>query len=331
MQRDLDNQLLSHLRGIAGKGGVLSYRKYIEEVLFAPELGYYRRDVERVGRKEETDFYTAESLGSVFGELVKGAVQKILGEEECRKSEFIEIGAEGVGGLMKGLDFPFAGYKTIRVGQEIKIPKNAVVFANELLDAQAFHRLIYQNGKWWELGVRVDGNGLREEVLSQVTLEVEEILDSLPTDVQERYRLDLPLGAESLLKRIVEEDWNGMILLFDYGFLWEDLMHNYPEGTGRAYYKHKQYSDLLINVGRQDITCHVCWDRLSKILQENGFQRPYLQKQESFFVHHAINVIEGIINKRNGKYIDVDRMTLNELLHPAHMGHKFQVLWAIRG
>lgn len=328
-----NTQLLNRLRKIADSKDVISYKDYIQEVLFAPEIGYYTRLAERVGRNEKTDFYTAESLGNIFGELVVGAARKILGDEECSKAQFIEIGAEPNRGIIQNIKERksiFAGDKVIRVGEEIRISHNAIVFGNELLDAQAFHRLIYINGKWNELGVRIDKKGLREELMPELSTEVKKVINELPNESQEGYILDLPLGAENLLKKIVEQDWTGMIVLFDYGFLWEDLIHNHPEGTARAYYKHKQHNDLLSHVGEQDITCHLCWDRLSKILEENGFQKPQLQRQESFFVHHAKEVVEKIICKVSKEELNYDKQTLLELIHPTHMGHKFQVLWAKR-
>ncbi len=332
LQND-DIDLVTHLRQIAGKTGILSYRRFIHEVLYAPNLGYYRKDVTRVGRNENADFYTAESLGKVFRELVIAAVQNIMGKENCRNFTFVEIGAEREKGFEKegthDRNGSFLAFKTVHVGDDIKIEKKAIVFANELLDAQAFHRLIYTKGRWCELGVRVE-NEFTEEILSELSSEVEEIIEDLPKESDEGYRLDLPLGAESLLKKIIEQDWSGLIVLFDYGLLWEDLIHNHPQSTGRAYYKHKQLSDLLKNIGRQDITCHVCWDRLGKILEEYGFQKPKLQRQESFFVHHASSVIEKISEKASGQRLNYERQTLHELLHPAHMGHKFQVLWSKR-
>lgn len=87
--------LLRHLRECAGEEGLLTYRRFIHEVLFAPKMGYYTRDCTRVGRKEETDFYTAESLGSVFRELALAAVKEILGSEDSKDFIFLEIGAEG--------------------------------------------------------------------------------------------------------------------------------------------------------------------------------------------------------------------------------------------
>ncbi len=334
--------LVDHLKSVAGPDGLISYKTFIKEVLFAPKMGYYMKERSRVGRNSETDFYTAESLGLVFKKLVIAAIKKLLGDEDCGQFTFVEIGAEPGKGFFEKDDIghhPFQDTKIIRSGQKIEIPPKSIVFANELLDAQPFHRLFYKNGRWKELGVRiVDKNGiLSEEFLPELSNEVKERLDDLPNEVDEGYQLDLPLESEKLLESIVTQDWQGLIILFDYGLSWEDLIYNHPQGTARAYYKHKQHNDLLANVGNQDITCHICWDPLIKILKNYHFIKPILQRQESFFVHNANLVIEEIINIKMDKPVtgmrmgfNSDKQTLQELIHPGHMGHKFQVLWGRR-
>lgn len=335
-------RLINHLRSIAGDSGLISYKTFINEVLFAPEMGYYTKERRRVGRGPETDFYTAESLGPVFRKLVLAAIKKLLGDEDCGQYIFVEIGAEPGAGLLGEGDvrhYGFQDVKVIRPGEAIEIPSKAVLFANELLDAQPFHRLVFKNGHWRELGVRIGSHSdaLSEDFLPELSSGVKERLEKadLSDDVDEGYQLDLPLGAEGLLESITRQDWNGLIILFDYGFSWEDLIHNHPQGTARAYYKHKQHNDLLANISNQDITCHICWDPLTDILKTHRFKDITLQRQESFFVHNASAAIEEIINTKPGKSdmrteFNYDKQTLQELIYPGHMGHKFQVLWARR-
>lgn len=328
----LSLDLLAHLKELAGHSGILSYKKFISEVLFDPQMGYYMQDRQRIGRQEGTDFYTAESLGSVFRKLLLASIINILEQPDCNDLLFIEIGVERNQGIFNEEDHPFAQVITIPVGQSLQIPKdkkNTVIFANELLDAQPFNRLIYKNGQWRELGVRIDDNGLSEELLPELSPEVHAILGKLPKNSIEGYSLDLPLEAENLLLKIVKQDWKGLLILFDYGLCWPDLISHYPQGTARAYYRHKQHNDLLINLGQQDITCHICWDTLRTILKNHGFLNPNLERQESFFVHYAYSAIEEIVAEAQDKF-NADKQTLQELLHPAHMGHKFQVLWGKR-
>ena len=71
--------------------GPISYCEFIDKVLYTKKYGYYTSERKRVGRGVQGDFYTAESLGSVFAELVVSSVQAIIGESLARESCFIEI------------------------------------------------------------------------------------------------------------------------------------------------------------------------------------------------------------------------------------------------
>lgn len=323
--------MLDHLKSVADKSQLLSYKTFIQEVLYAPKIGYYTQERKRVGRNPTTDFYTAESLGPVFQKLILASIQTLLKNQPLNQFTFVEIGAEPHQSLFQNSDHPFLNTLTLRPHQSLEIPPKSIVFANELLDAQPFHRLIYQNNQWHELGVQIHPNNtLSETTLPTLSPEVKNIANQLPQNAPENYQLDLPLEAENLLKKIASQNWQGLLLLFDYGFLWEDLIHNHPQGTARAYHNHKQLNNLLANPGNQDITCHICWDRLIPILKQHHFSHPTLQKQESFFIHHAPSAIEEIIQPKEKNKFNHPKQTLQEIIHPAHMGHKFQVLWGLR-
>lgn len=59
--------------------GVISFARFMELALYAPEVGYYERAPARLGRGG--DFYTSVSVGSLFGELL--AWQFALWAEEA--------------------------------------------------------------------------------------------------------------------------------------------------------------------------------------------------------------------------------------------------------
>ena len=69
----------------ACSNGPISYRDYTDLVLYADGCGYYKRDQQRVGRNKNTDFYTAESLGQVFSQLVTTAACDLLGKDIAAK------------------------------------------------------------------------------------------------------------------------------------------------------------------------------------------------------------------------------------------------------
>ena len=156
-------------------------------------------------------------------------------------------------------------------------------------------------------------------------------LPELPANPPAGYVLDDPSGARALIQRIAEAPWSGLFVAFDYGLDRTTLHEARPEGTGRTYRNHQKGSQLLEHPGSTDITHHICWDDLSECLQAHGFEAVKLWAQESFFVHLGTETISEIIQSAAQKSVNRDLQTLKELLHPDHMGRKFQVLTAFRG
>lgn len=310
----------------------LSYRDFIEIALYTENLGYYRKDRARVGRSPERDFYTAESLGRVFSQLVVDACIHLIGPEQVAASSFVEIGAEPGYSLIDKLTepAPFESTRTIRLGEPIQASGPVVLFANEWLDALPFHRLCFHQGKWRERGIRaLDKGQLEETLLEEASEAVQKNLHLLPPTAAEGYQLDWPLDAENALGDLIAQDWNGLLLLLDYGKTWKALLEDCPSGTARCYRQHVQTNDLMETPGEKDITCDLCWDSLVRQLQAADCKDVTLESQESFFVRRAANAAQAIV--RNAAVgFDTDRQTLMELIHPAHMGQRFQALWAIR-
>lgn len=322
--------MIARLKEVSGSERVIRYSEYIKEVLYAPGLGYYAKDQLRVGRNRHADFYTNQSLGTLFGKLVAASAASLLGLARCSEYTFVEIGAEPAHGIFLDKESIFKDYKAIRLGDSWDIPARSILFANELFDAQPFHRLRFEGGDWVELGVKIHANGeITEEALAVLTPDINEYYEKLPKDVPEGYQVDYPYHANCLLKELVRLDWEGLLLIFDYGSRWDALAYDYPKGTARTYSRHKIGGNLLENPGEQDITCNICWDDFSTILREHGFNKVALETQEAFFVHHGTEVIEAIVSRGSGD-LDRERQTLKELIHPSLMGDKFQVLWGIR-
>lgn len=323
------------LRASANADGIVNFADFSRQALFHPQEGYYARAKKRVGLTPEADFYTASSVGPIFGKLVAEAAAHLLAPDSAADTALVEIGAEPGAGVFEALHgdaLPaFASVLTLPLGHRWQWPQKAVVFANELLDAQPFHRLQLLDGRWREWGVRCDANGHLSEVLLDSLSEpvATGLAGQLPRNLPEGWRLDISLEAETLLSRLLEGGWQGAFLLFDYGKDWQELLTTSPAGTARAYRNHQLSTDLLAHPGEQDLTCHVCWDRLERIAATHGFatQRPH--RQESFFMRHASRTIARVIEQAPAAF-DPERQALMSLLHPAHLGSKFQVLCGTR-
>ena len=92
---------------------------------------------------------------------------------------------------------------------------------------------------------------------------------------------------------------------------------------------HGKGNDVLETPGACDITGDVCWTPLMEQMQAAELQSVTLESQESFLVQRAQRAAEAIVSGSAGVFSS-ERQTLMELIHPANMGQRFQVLWGLR-
>ena len=307
------------------RDGLVSFARLVEAALYAPGLGYYSSDRVRVGKAAGTDFTTAAALGPMFGQLIAGAAKSLAGD--LNLYALVEVGAEPGQTHYADVASQFAELRTFRFGSTPEFPARSILVANELLDAQPFHRFLFQGGVWRELGVRVDGVRLTVEPLGDYSKSLAaEFARSLPLS-EEGWIIDAPLAAEELLAKLLSGSWSGAVILLDYGKTVAQCLESSPAGTARAYRSHELSGAILEGLGSQDLTCHVLWDRVEPVLVAAGFRNVRLDRQEAFFVKYAGGEMERIA--RTGDQEATGR--LRALTHPAHFGAKFQVLHGIRG
>lgn len=303
----------------------IGFEDFTRQALFAPGRGYYTRgNARRVGIAAGTDFYTAVSVGSVFAPLVCAAAKNLLGgNADLSEFTFVEIGSEDEKSPVAAeAEKHFGAVKTIRFGDKIEIPEKALVFANELFDAQPFARLLTDGGRWRELGVTRGNDGeLREITLDGFSNKRLENFAGTLDVPEDGWHLDISLEAEALVKTICSGNWCGAAIFPDYGKTVADCLAAFPAGTARAYFKHTQSNDLLARPGEQDLTCHVMWERLEAAARSRGAREILTLRQEAFFMRFAREEVLKIAARGNDA-----RAKLTELIHPAKMGHAFQVL-----
>ena len=316
-------QLLEILRA----KGRMSFAEFMRTALYEPELGYYARPARRVGRDAGADFATAESLGQVYAELAVAGTASVAGKLVEEGAVFVEMGAEpGSECAARHASPPFASALTVSLSDVLPEGKPLVLFSNELFDAQPFYRIVRLGGVWRECGVEIVGDRAVEVLLDKPSAQAEIFLPRLPQDAPEGYRADLPLDAMALLLQLAM-NWDiAAIVAFDYGLDWDDIVLRRPKGTARAYRAQRISEDLLAEPGLQDLTCHIAWDYMEKILRKAGFSSVVTESQESFFMHRAFPAIERILARGD----PVECGKLRELIHPMRMGSAFQVLSAVR-
>jgi SAM-dependent MidA family methyltransferase len=317
--------MLAALRLRARGMASLGFADFMDVALYDPLLGYYRKDSPRIGYGAGTDFLTAMTSSPIFGRLVVAACARLLGPGDLSDFEFVEIGAERGAGILDGVTHPFHSTRLVGIGEALVIDGRAVVFSNELFDAQPFRRFRFRSREWRELGVSLGDAGLAEvEIEPDGSIPAE-----LPRETVEGYVIDAPFSASTLARTIAGQPWTGLFLTFDYGKRWEEIAYGTPSGTARGYRQHAQSNDLLAFPGDQDLTCHVCWDWIKDALAGAGFGEAHVESQEAFFTRHSGEFIEAFTASEAAR-MTRDKLSLLQLLHPAHMGQKFQALWAVR-
>ena len=299
--------------------------EFVELTLYHHSYGYYSSNKKRVGKEEGTDFYTSNTLGPVWGELIVDACTQILGVNNLDKYTFVEIAAEPDCSVLDNVNHPFSSSISIRLHDPFEIPDLAIVFSNEWLDAQPFKRFRFDASgkKWREIGVCYKEGKLTEHEMSEASNSL------FPDENLDGYTIDWPTGSVRAVNSLLARQWNGLFLTFDYGLSKRVLLNERPDGTARAYYKHQINGDLFANPGKQDLTCHLCWDELTDCLKKNLFYEIGLQNQESFFMKYAQKKIRNLIEQANNP-LDSKLQKLKELIHPQHFGSKFQALWGKR-
>ena len=317
----------------ADNEGVLNYEDFSRLALFHPKLGYYaQQSKKRVGKTERADFYTASSHAEVFPALIIESARSLLEKQALKPDEFtfVELGAEPEQDAWSSVDFPFKDYRVLRLGDNFVIPEKAIVYSNELFDAQPFHRWIAVDGAWKPVHLHIQNNKI-SEVISEKILSASEqsCLEMLPKPPAFSYHFDLSTQARELCHRICQSSWCGLFLAFDYGMMWKQLAEETPQGTARAYFRHQQETLLFKQPGEQDITTHVCWDHLSDVLHASGFSQVKVRTQSRFLMEEATSVIESIVTSSQ-TLTDKRKSQLLELISPGFFGQKFQVLSALR-
>lgn len=309
--------------------GNLSLETFVKVALYDREWGYYRAGRPRIGTSGDRDFYTAASLGKVFYQLIGDAAVQLAGRP-ASELHFVELGVEpGQAAAEVFLGSTFQSVTSLGLGDEQEsraIPSPAVVFSNELFDAQPFRRLQCIDGRWHEHRLAWLDGRWHELVAAMDPVDICYPLQ-LPASHPHGYLLDLPTGSLELLKEILAQQWQGLFLTLDYGLEWRDLIGTRPQGTARTYRHHTMGTDILEEPGQRDITCHLDWTAMELELGTAGFSEIRRVTQETLFVRYAQNALSEIASSPDPLG---DKRKLIELINPGHFGHKFQALWGKR-
>jgi len=353
-------RLLATLRDeIVASGGWLSFARFMEQVLYAPGLGYYTAGARKFGTAG--DFVTAPGMTALFGQALARQVAQVMAGSA---PAVLEIGA-GTGRLaadlllaLERLDCLPESYRILDLSADLRerqqqtlaaevphllsrvewldrLPESfsGAVVGNELLDAMPAEIVGWREDGIFERGVALDatGNFIWEERPATGALL------AAATEIGEQCQL--PPGFESeisLASRAWMAEWGhrlkaGALLLLDYGFPRREFYHQQrARGTLMCHYRHHAHPDPFYLPGLQDVTVHVDFTAVIAAAHACGLDLLGYTSQGQFLLNC------GILDRLAELPIDTPEYiraagAVGKLLMPHEMGELFKVIAIGRG
>lgn len=206
-----------------------------------------------------------------------------------------------------------------------------VLFCNELLDSMPIHRFGWDaaRGEWFEWAVTFEAGRFSWTRLPAPAAAVSGQIQppQIPADLLKA----LPDGFTIEHCPVASRWWkeaagvlrSGKLVALDYGLAAEEWLDPArPQGTLRAYRRHRLAPDPLADPGEQDLTAHVDFAAIEAAGQAMGLRTEPLVTQESFLTRIAATLLgEELSGWTGGRLRQFQTLT-----HPNHLGHSFRVL-----
>ena len=362
-----DDDLVARIRAEIERDGPLSFARFMDLALYDPLGGYYRAAAPRPGR--EGDFLTSPEAHPIFGAALARAVADAWDRLD-RPDPFVlrEYGA-GTGTLaaaiLDGLarERPdLAGilrYDPIEVEPRrleaiaarlttsghgaalastmapVGGPIDGVVLANEVLDALPTHRVVVRDSALREVAVTWHDGGFADIEIEPSTPSLAARLDAEGVALGEGQHAEICLALDGWMADAAAGLGRGILLLIDYGYPAGELYDQVrrPDGTLRAYLRHRVHDDPYVHVGRQDLTAHVDVSAVERAATAAGLSHLGTTTQAEFLVglgtEGLLQAIQADPATTIEDYLAV-RSALLRLLDPAAMG-RFRVMAFGRG
>jgi SAM-dependent MidA family methyltransferase len=283
------------------RSGPISFREFMQSVLYHPSLGYYTSAREKIGRSG--DYLTSPEVSPVFGAML-GRQLREMWEALGSPSRFdvVEAGA-GTGAMARDIicwsrrsdtalaramrytivevSGPLLQHQQSRLAAEglagsvewaPRVPDNVsgCILSNELLDAMSVHRVTVRSGRLLEIHVGLDGTQFVED-LRDPNPSVRAYFDELGLLPGEGCYAEVNLDAPAWTESAAQALKRGFVLTMDYGYAAEELYAPWRTGgTLLCFYRHNPSTDPYARIGRQDITSHVDFTTIRRTGERSG-------------------------------------------------------------
>ena len=362
-----DEQALRDIikRAIVEHGGKITFAQYMALALYAPCFGYYRNTLPKFGK--EGDFITAPEVSPLFGACLAVACARTMAAMYSAGSKAITLIEFGAGSgklavhMLQALDdrgsLPEQYYivelsavlqarQMYYIQQQLPhhlfervkwlttLPNerlDAIVIANEVLDAMPVHRF-QQSDKLEEVYVtrndRCQAGGFSWFAAAPSSSRLVAHVEQLGIVFPDGYCSEVNLNINGWLASLSDFLNRGLVLLIDYGFLRQEYYHpQRSSGTVMCHYRHHSHSDPFIHIGCQDITAHVDFSHVRDAALANGFEIMSYSTQADFLIDCSL------LEVAQAQFTDEDVVAqyeigqqIKQLTLPSEMGELFKVM-----
>jgi SAM-dependent MidA family methyltransferase len=356
-------ELIRIIRDEITRLGPMSGERFIDLALYHPRLGYYARDLLRIGR--QGDFITNVSVGKLFGEILADQIIE-LWEILGRPPEFIivEAGAENgdlasdilsrlshvrpdiswsyvviePNAFKQNLQQQRLAGRPVRWVSSLKNvgPITGIILGNELLDAIPPRVVEFSREQWQEVCVVLEGEQFKFSLKPITDSRLSAIVNEIPQPSSQPYRTEINLAAQDWIRTATDSLRQGFILLIDYGYSRTDYYSPLrTEGTLVGYRNQQRQENIFERIGETDITAHVDFTAIAETALEAGCHLLGFTDQHHFMVGagedrmRAFEAASSVGHDRQER--DRFLRRYKTLMHPEMMGHSFKYLLLGKG
>ncbi|MDC2979488.1 SAM-dependent methyltransferase [Pelagibacteraceae bacterium] len=318
---------------------------FLKQILFK-DNGYYINK-KPIGKKG--DFITAPEISQMFGEIIGIYFYYIWKKKINSKFNFIELGPGNgtlyndiMKSLMKFRDFiSNADVTFIEINKElIKLQKKkiknqflinanwqsainykskypSIIYSNEFFDCFPVRQFLFKD-VWFEKYVSYD-NYEKKFFFKNKQVKNQKLLSNLKKYKKEKIAEISHQRSEYFEKicKFIKKN-GGIFFTIDYGYFEKNT--NF---TLQAIHNHN-YSHVLENLGKADITSHVDFEELIKIAKSNKLEIDEATSQRDFLIKYGILERAKVLSKLDDpQLINND---LERLINKKQMGNLFKCL-----
>jgi SAM-dependent MidA family methyltransferase len=292
---------------VATEGGRIPFDRFMELALYNPDHGYYARNISEIGAAG--DFSTGLTIGKTLAQSIASWVKAEATDLRLPAANIIELGG-GSGTLATQIlqQFPpwqKVRYQILEISPRLRalqrtrkrskkiewqtsietalatVNWEAILVANEFVDAFPCKRYELTTSGWKEIFLRFDGASWKEELATSLLTEYPAIS---PFDWQLGQRIEIHASYRKWFADLAAHLRKGSVLTIDYGGTPTEIYSHRRHGTVRSYFQHERRENLEVyrQAGRQDITADVNFVDLQDWGREVGFESVSYMTQAKF-------------------------------------------------